>query len=74
MKPKELSMLIKEAECQGWIVTSTSKGHYKWVSPLGGFFFSASTPSDHRALKNIERDLARYGFIKITKKGKSNGK
>jgi hypothetical protein len=72
MRSKDLQQLIKEAECQGWMVVPTSKGHYKWLSPLGDFFFSASTPSDHRVIKNIQRDLTRHGFIKIQKKGKKN--
>lgn len=66
---KEVKQLIDQAECQGWNVVPTKKGHYKWLSPLGAFFFSASTPSDHRALLNIKRDLKRHGFIEI-KKGK----
>jgi hypothetical protein len=70
MTSKELNHLIKEAECQGWSILKTAKGHYKWLSPIGNFFFSASTPSDHRALKNIKQDLARRGFIDIKKKGK----
>ena len=70
MSSKELHQLIKEAECQGWSVSKTAKSHYKWLSPLGNFFFSSGTPSDHRALKNIKKDLARYGFVSITRKGK----
>lgn len=66
--PKELTELIKEATNQGWIVMLTKGSHYKWISPFGGFFFSGSTPSDHRALKNIKRDLKNNGFITITKK------
>lgn len=67
---KELSVLIKQAREQGWKVASTNGGHYKWLSPLGGFFFTAATPSDHRALKNIKRDLRINGFIEITRKQK----
>jgi hypothetical protein len=67
---KEVQQLIKQAECQGWVVESTKGGHYKWLSPFGGFFFSASTPSDPRAINNIKKDLTRYGYIEITKKGK----
>lgn len=70
MRSKDIQYLIKEAECQGWVITPTKKGHYKWLSPLGRFFFSASTPSDHRAIKNIKRDLMRYGFIEINRKEK----
>lgn len=66
--PKELQALVKDAQRQGWVVLPTNANHLKWVSPMGSFFFSASTPSDYRALKNIKRDLIRCGFIEITKK------
>ena len=67
---KEVLALIKQAVDQGWKVDQTNKGHYKWRSPRGGFFFSASTPSDHRAIKNIKQDLKRYGFIEVVRKKK----
>ena len=65
---KELGILIKQATAQGWTVTMSNGGHYKWVAPNGKIFFSAQTPSDHRALKNIQRDLKASGFIIFTKK------
>jgi hypothetical protein len=65
---REVKDLIKEAEGQGWVVEPTKNHHYKWLSPLGGFFFSSSTPSDHRALQNIKRDLRVRGFVTITRK------
>jgi hypothetical protein len=68
--PKDLKVLMDDATSQGWVITKTNGGHFKWLSPLGMFFFSAQTPSDHRALKNIKRDLRMYGFIEIVKKGK----
>lgn len=65
---KEMNVLIKEAKKQGWEVKQTNGSHYKWVSPIGKFFFTSLTPSDHRALKNIERDLRVNGFITLTRK------
>lgn len=65
---KSVKQLIKQAECQGWIVSPTKKGHYKWLSPLGDFFFSASTPSDGRAFQNIKRDLKQRGFVEFNRK------
>jgi hypothetical protein len=59
---KELQELIKNAEKQGWIVSANKNNHYKWTSPGGAFFFSASTPSDWRALKYIVQYLRKYGF------------
>ena len=68
---KEVLVLVKQAREQGWTVEKTNGGHYKWMSPVGKFFFSAFTPSDVRAVKNLERDLRVNGFIQITrKKGK----
>jgi predicted RNA binding protein YcfA (HicA-like mRNA interferase family) len=67
---KELAVLIKQAEKQGWQVEYTKGGHYKWITPRGNFFFSASTPSDPRAIDNIKRDLRVNGLITITKKGR----
>lgn len=68
---KELQVLVKQARSQGWEVERTKGDHYKWISPGGVFFFSASTPSDTRALRNIKRDLRVNGFISIErKKGK----
>jgi hypothetical protein len=68
---KEVQVLIKEARNQGWAVERTRGDHYKWLSPRGTFFFSASTPSDRRALLNLKRDLRVNGFITLErKKGK----
>jgi hypothetical protein len=65
---KQIDTLIKAAREQGWVVERNKSNHYKWISPLGGFFFSSSTPSDHRALKNLERDLRVRGFVTVSKK------
>jgi hypothetical protein len=64
---KQIDTLIKSAREQGWTVERGKNNHYKWVSPLGGFFFSSSTPSDYRAIKNLERDLRSRGFVSIKK-------
>ena len=65
---REVQVLIKQAVDQGWVVEKTKNNHYKWISPLGGLIFSSSTPSDHRALQNLKRDLRVNGFITIVKK------
>jgi hypothetical protein len=65
---KEVAQLIKKAKEQGWEVTLTNGGHYKWVNPLGAFFFSPKTPSDPRSISNIKRDMKAHGFIELTKK------
>jgi hypothetical protein len=65
---KDVNDLIKEAEKQGWEVTMTKNSHLKWVSPLGGLFYSSSTPSDWRVVMKITRDLRMNGFIEIKHK------
>jgi hypothetical protein len=67
---KELGELVAEAEGQGWVVIRRVNNHLKWISPVGQTVFTSGTPSDVRAVKNIKRDLARFGFIKLERKGK----
>lgn len=47
----------------GCTVLPTGGGHLKLRHPSGWFVFTASTPGDRRALKNVEAQLrrARYG-------------
>jgi len=59
---KDFEQLRKAAEQQGWTVNLTKGGHRKWTSPQGEIVFSAYTPSDHRAIKNIIRELAKRGY------------
>ena len=68
---KELQSLIKQAESQGWQVLHLKGGHLKWVSPVSDrVVFTAFSPSDVRAIKNITRELRVSGFITIKQKGK----
>lgn len=59
---KELKLIISKATSQGWEVTQNKANHLRWQSPEGGVVFTALTPSDWRAFKNILRDLRKYGF------------
>jgi len=68
LSKKEIIVLIKQAEQQGWRVSMAPGGHYKWMAPNGKLFFTSQTPSDHRALQNIKRDLRVNGFIFTPKK------
>lgn len=65
---KDLVVLIKQAEDQGWNVTKRNNGHLKWVSPSGTIVYSAASPSDNRAIKNITRELRIRGFIVVKRK------
>jgi hypothetical protein len=67
---KDMAVLMRQAEEQGWAITITGKNHYKWVHPLHGLFFSSSTPSDNQAVNQVRRDLTRRGFIIIERKKK----
>ena len=68
---KEIKRLIETAKSQGWVVTQARNNHYIWLSPCGQHrVVSSSTPSDRRALKNIEADLRRAGLILDRKVGK----
>lgn len=63
----EIKAIIRMAQAQGWVITKTNGGHLRWTAPTGGFVFTASTPSDNRAIKNIMRDLRAYGLTEIKK-------
>ncbi|MGV8845817.1 MAG: hypothetical protein ACOH1Y_12525 [Propionicimonas sp.] len=49
---KDWAKLAKTAEAAGWTVTNTRGGHMKWKARNGAAVFSASTPSDKRAMAN----------------------
>jgi len=61
---KSLKKLAKKAEAQGWIVTFTKGGHLQFIppDPDKSIVTTSSTPSDHRAIKNIESALRRSGL------------
>ena len=55
----EVQRLAVKMRTQGWRVELTRASHWKWIAPNGAFFFSAQTPSDHRAVRHIETDIAK---------------
>jgi hypothetical protein len=60
---KDLRAIAIHAASQGWHISRTGGGHLRWTSPEGAPVFSASTPSDRRALRNIETQLRKFGFV-----------
>lgn len=64
---KELNTLLQLAVDQGWRVERARNNHYKFYAPNGNIVFVSSTPSDHRALNNIKRDLRINGLIIVKK-------
>lgn len=61
-KAGNIRELIEQLKEDGWQVEHTKGGHYKLTSPRGGVVFAGSTPSDHRAIRNVERYLKREGW------------
>lgn len=67
---KAIQELIRQAEKQGWIVTYTKAGHYKWVppDPTKSMVICSSTPSDFHTLNLLKRDLRVRGFVEFQRK------
>lgn len=66
---QRLEQLRREAISQGWRIIDHG-GHTKWLppDPSAGFVTVAGTPSDPRAIRNIESELRRKG-LNIPRKG-----
>jgi hypothetical protein len=55
---KEVAQLIRELRRKGWEVTPTRSDH--WRARLGEHcVYFASTPSDHRSLRNVRARIAK---------------
>ncbi|WP_114906857.1 type II toxin-antitoxin system HicA family toxin [Ornithinimicrobium murale] len=60
MSKKDLQQLRREYESRGWTVERTSNDHLRWTPPFKATpVFSASTPSEYRAFKNLRSTLRR---------------
>jgi hypothetical protein len=60
---KEAKKLAREAERQGFIVKTTSRGHWQFFTADGDFITDlAGTPSSSRAVTNTAAALRRHGF------------
>lgn len=56
---KDINRLVRNLIADGWRFKWGSK-HGKLLTPNGaGFVIISSTPSDHRTLRNLQRDLRR---------------
>lgn len=53
---KELRLLLKEAEANGWAFSKGNR-HIKGKHPSGRTTTISISPSDNRALMNIKKDL-----------------
>lgn len=63
----DMRTLVSLAKEQGWTVSRTKRGHFRFVSPSGETLVTGGTPSDWRQMKNFVSDLKRRG-LSINKK------
>ena len=55
-----MSKLLRDLERHGFTATRTNGGHLRFSHPaISGWVFGPSTPSDHRAVKNLVATLKR---------------
>lgn len=59
---KDIKQLFKAARDHGWKVKRRNNGHYLIQGPNNEKVFCSGTASDHRAVKNIKRDLSKAGL------------
>ena len=56
---RDLARLLKDAGKRGWSVERTRSSHWRLRHSSGAQVTTASTPSDRRALLNLQADLRR---------------
>lgn len=55
-----MTKLLRDLERDGFTVIRTAGGHLRFSHPaISGYVFGPSTPSDHRAVKNLLATLKR---------------
>jgi len=59
---KEMKKLMKRVQDNGWDYRRRRSGHYVIEGPKGQRVYCSGTASDHRAIKNIKKDLAKAGL------------
>jgi hypothetical protein len=59
---RDLRDLARRAIACGFTIGRTRSGHMTWRAPNGGIYFSGSTPSDWRAVRNLRSWLLRHGL------------
>ena len=57
--------LVRDLTKQGWTVTRTKNGHFRFRSSTGALVFGTGPRShgDHRAIRNLLADLRRAGAV-----------
>lgn len=59
---KDMKQLLSKVRDEGWDYRRRRSGHYVIEGPEGQKVFCSATASDHRSLRNIQRDLAKAGL------------
>jgi hypothetical protein len=61
----DLDKIIEAARAQGFTVTRTARGHWRFVppTPTGRICIHPGTSSDQRGIHNLVSCLRRQGFI-----------
>jgi hypothetical protein len=62
---KDVKQLVQLYIQWGWKIDKTNGGHLRFRGPKGELVYSASTPSDWRALANLRAQLKRATAAKI---------
>ena len=55
----DLERLLRAARACGWQVTRTRKSHWRLLHPNGGIVVASGSPSDRRALRNMQAQMRR---------------
>jgi predicted RNA binding protein YcfA (HicA-like mRNA interferase family) len=60
MRKKDVEQFLRVLRRDGWRVERTNGEHWKLTPPGSGrMVFTGSTPSDHRAIKNLKAECRR---------------
>jgi hypothetical protein len=62
--PESYRGLGRHAEANGWKLYRTSGGHFMWKAPNGERYYTSSTPSDVRGVRNSRSDMEKMGLPK----------
>lgn len=63
VRDKDLKVVIKTAEAQGWDVTLRKAGHLVFRSLTGAQVFTGSSPSHRSSIRNLIGELRRAGLV-----------
>ena len=64
---RDLRRVLDEARQAGWLASPTRGGHWRLTHPSGAILVTGSTPSDHRALRNLQAAIRRATHVLAAK-------